>query len=166
MSIGRGNRVGLAGHPHNHLAADSIKHDDPKPEARPELTAASLEPLAGQRHIWVAQSLDPASTAYLWGNYLDISGPGRPELLQTCVRQAVEEAEALHVLVRGVAGVPHLLPTVREGWPIPIHDLTGVCEPMVAAENWMREQFSRVPLPERQWMFQHAIFVISEDRTL
>src|SRR5262245_64905222 len=63
-----------------------------------------------QLGIWFAQSIDPSSPAYNLAEYLEIDGSIDAALLETAVRQVVNEIEPLRVrFVSDVAGARQII---------------------------------------------------------
>ncbi|MDH6108904.1 amino acid adenylation domain-containing protein/non-ribosomal peptide synthase protein (TIGR01720 family) [Kitasatospora sp. MAP12-15] len=105
---------------------------------------SALVPLSRAQHgIWLAQQLDPTSSAYNLAQYTDIRGPLTLSVLDRAVRRLVGEVETAHVRLRpdGVSAlqVPHDGPSR----PLDSVDLSGERLPREAAERWMREAVER-----------------------
>ncbi|GAB2731903.1 non-ribosomal peptide synthetase [Kitasatospora kifunensis] len=101
---------------------------------------SALVPLSRAQHgIWLAQQLDPTSSAYNLAQYTDIRGPLTLSVLDRAVRRLVAEVETAHVRLRpdGVSAlqVRHDGPSR----PLDSVDLSGERLPREAAEHWMRE---------------------------
>lgn len=61
---------------------------------------------AAQLGIWHAQQLDPFSTAYQGGEYLEIAGPVDATRLEQAVRQTLHEAQTLRARDGGTGRPP------------------------------------------------------------
>jgi Condensation domain len=67
-------------------------------------TAQNL--LAAQLGVCLGCRVDANSSAYNLGQYVEISGRMRPELLERALRQVIHEADTLRVSVLEVNGGP------------------------------------------------------------
>ncbi|TWF72920.1 non-ribosomal peptide synthetase [Kitasatospora viridis] len=109
-----------------------------------ETAESAPVPLSRAQHgIWLAQQLDPASSAYNVAQYTDIRGPLSLPVLDRAVRRIVGEVEIAHV--RLVPDGDSAL-QLRDGEPVlPLRtvDLSGELLPREAAEQWMREAVER-----------------------
>ncbi|MFR9728838.1 amino acid adenylation domain-containing protein [Saccharopolyspora sp. MS10] len=94
--------------------------------------------------IWIAeQSGDPARSRYLWGEYLDITGPLEVGALVAAVRQAAGEAEVLGAtFAEGPDGSPRRHRT-RARPEVAVRDLCGEPDPHAAALALMRAALDR-----------------------
>ncbi|MFI8194719.1 amino acid adenylation domain-containing protein, partial [Streptomyces sp. NPDC085946] len=98
---------------------------------------------SAQRGIWFAQQLDPESPAYNTAEYLEIDGPVDVPLLETAVRQVVEETDTLNVgFVQDDQG-PRQVYGPAGDWPFAVLDVSAEPDPRAAAESWMRAEAAR-----------------------
>ncbi|MFD7325292.1 amino acid adenylation domain-containing protein [Streptomyces sp. NPDC059875] len=129
-------------------------------------TSASGTPVTGgQTGIWLAQQIDPDSSAYNIVFALDLRGDVDLERLTASVRQAVEEAESLHVRVGadGTAdGAPRQTP-VAVAFDVPVVDLRGAADPERAAAEWMDAERDRPADLARGPLFAHALLRLADD---
>src|SRR4051812_25069034 len=92
----------------------------------------NLPLLTAQRGIWIAQHLDPQSTAFNTSQYTMIDGPVDPVLIEAAARSAIAETEALRLRFEDAPEGPRQ--TVRTpcdagGWSLPVVDLAAMGEP-------------------------------------
>ncbi|MFE5614627.1 amino acid adenylation domain-containing protein [Streptomyces sp. NPDC056524] len=126
-------------------------------------TSTSGIPVTGaQSGIWLAQQIDPDSSAYNIVFALDLHGDADIERLTAAVRQAVEEAESLHVRVRAGDGGPRQTPA-RAPVDLPVVDLRGAGDPERAAADWMAADRARPMDLARGPLFGHALLRLADD---
>ena len=115
-----------------------------------------------QRGIWLAQQIDPASSAYNIGEYIEIFGSLDAVLFEQSLRQVVSEAQALHV--KFVAGGPGQILDPSPSWSMPIFDVSAKVDARAAAESWMKADLALPVDPTRGPLFGFALFKASEHR--
>ncbi|MFE5631612.1 amino acid adenylation domain-containing protein [Streptomyces sp. NPDC056543] len=126
-------------------------------------TSTSGIPVTGaQSGIWLAQQIDPDSSAYNIVFALDLHGDADIERLTAAVRQAVEEAESLHVRVRAGDGGPRQTPAPAPV-DLPVVDLRGAGDPERAAADWMAADRARPMDLARGPLFGHALLRLADD---
>ncbi|MER7955984.1 amino acid adenylation domain-containing protein [Streptomyces sp. NPDC096030] len=126
-------------------------------------TSTSGIPVTGaQSGIWLAQQIDPDSSAYNIVFALDLHGEADVERLTAAVRQAVEEAESLHVRVRSGDGGPRQTPAPAPV-DLPLVDLRGAADPERAAADWMAADRARPMDLARGPLFGHALLRLADD---
>ncbi|AUX23111.1 peptide synthetase [Sorangium cellulosum] len=130
---------------------------DPR-EARWPLSAA-------QHGIWLGQQLDPASPVYNAGECIEILGPVDRAVLEASVRQAVSEAEALHMRFTSEADEPRQILGPSSDWPVHHVDVSAAPDPWAAALAWMREDLDKTVDLGRGPLFAEALFTAGPDRT-
>ncbi|MEU7005499.1 amino acid adenylation domain-containing protein [Streptomyces sp. NPDC046332] len=119
----------------------------------------------GQAGIWLAQQIDPESSAYNIVFALDLHGDADVERLTAAVRQAVEEAESLHVRVRAGDGGPRQTPAPAP-FDIPVVDLRAAADPERAAADWMSADRER-PMDLAQGpLFGQAVLRLADDHVV
>lgn len=95
-----------------------------------------------QSGIWFAQQLEPENPIYNAGEYIEIKGRLDPTYFELALRQAVKEAEALHVQF----GVNEHEPwqVIRPASTFPLHfiDVSTEEDPQQAAERWMNDEIA------------------------
>ncbi|MFJ8433818.1 amino acid adenylation domain-containing protein [Kitasatospora sp. NPDC094019] len=130
-----------------------------RPQSRLPLTDA-------QSGVWYGQRLEPGSTAYNVGQYVEINGPVDQDLLETALRHAVGETEALGMRFGEEDGTPYQEPAVPADWALPRTDLSGEPDPLAAALALMRADLARPVDPAADRLFGYALFTLGEDRVL
>lgn len=106
---------------------------------------------AGQNDIWLAQSLDPTSPTFRWGNYLKITGPVDVRVLRDVVEEVTREVDVLDLRIDGTTGA------VTRGalrHPVEVFDLRDAANPHAQAEAdmsaWLDEHADQLDAP--LWM--------------
>ncbi|MEV0375070.1 amino acid adenylation domain-containing protein [Streptomyces sp. NPDC050636] len=128
-------------------------------------SASGIPVTGGQSGIWLAQQIEPDSSAYNIVFALDLRGGIDLDRLVASARQAVEEAECLHVCVSPENGEPRQTPA-RFPVDIPIVDLRGVPAPEEAAVDWMAADRDRPADLGRGPLFAQAVLRLADDRVL
>ncbi|MFD9593162.1 amino acid adenylation domain-containing protein [Kitasatospora sp. NPDC059973] len=111
--------------------------------------AAVLQELtAAQAGVLAAQRIDPDNPAYNVGQYVEITGPFDPALLERALRRTLAEADGLHVRLAEHEGRTVQLPTAfdAEAWQLPRLDTSAAADPVAAATALVRAQLA-VPTP-------------------
>ena len=119
---------------------------------------------SAQLGIWFAQKLDPSSSAYNIGEYVEIDGPIVLPLFERALRQVVAEAQSLRLRFSEQAGEPVQLVGEPTAWPLPIVDVSGETDPRAAAETWMKADLARPVDPASGPLFGFALFKASATR--
>ncbi|UYQ65424.1 non-ribosomal peptide synthetase [Streptomyces peucetius] len=127
-------------------------------------TSASGTPVTGgQSGIWLAQQIEPDSSAYNIVFALDLRGDIDLDRLTAAVRQAVGEAECLHVSVTPGEGGPRQ--TAGAVFvEVPVVDLRGVPSPEEAAAGWMAADRDRPVDLACGPLFAQALLRLADDR--
>ncbi|SPE63027.1 Dimodular nonribosomal peptide synthase [Streptomyces netropsis] len=141
-----------------------------------ETAPAELPLLAAQSGILYAQVLDPGNPVYNTGDCVEIDGNLDEELFERALRQTVDEAQTLSLIVvseqdgSGTAGASagDTAPTQRVGtgreWPLHRLDLRAADAPLEEADAWMRADLARpVDLTEGPLVTQ-ALIRVADDR--
>ncbi len=124
-------------------------------------------PLTGaQAGIWFAQQLEPDSSVYNVAEYLEIRGPLDRERFERALRQAIGEAECLHVRFDQVDGEPRQIPAPQTDWSLEPIDLRDRPDPRAAAEARMRGERSRAVDLTRDALFGQLLLWVGEERHL
>ncbi|MFB7358222.1 amino acid adenylation domain-containing protein [Streptomyces gardneri] len=129
-------------------------------------TSASGIPLTGgQSGIWLAQQLEPDSSAYNIVFTLDLRGGLDVDRLTEAVRRAVEEAECLRVTI--VAGSDGPRQTSR-ALPVDITvvDLRAAADPEEAAAAWTAADRDRPTDLAHGPLTGHALLRLADDHVL
>ncbi|MGW2014883.1 amino acid adenylation domain-containing protein [Streptomyces sp. NPDC001927] len=129
-------------------------------------TSASGTPVTGgQSGIWLAQQIDPDSSAYNIVFALDLRGDVDLDRLAAAVRQSVGEAENLHVRVTAEDGVPRQTPAPAP-FDLPVVDLRGAADPAREAADWMAADRERPVDLAGGPLFGHALLRLADDHVL
>src|SRR5262245_58333012 len=117
-----------------------------------------------QLGIWFAQSIDPSSPAYNLAEYLEIDGSIDAALLETALRQVVNEIEPLRVrFVSDVAGPRQIIGPAPD-LSMSFIDVSGATDPQAAAEQWMNADLAKpIDLTNGQ-LFAYALLKVAPDR--
>ena len=119
---------------------------------------------SAQLGIWFAQKLNPTSSAYNIGEYVEIGGPLVLPLFERALRQVVGEAQSLRLHFSEQAGEPVQHIGEQTAWPLPIVDVSGESDPRTAAEIWMKADLARPVDPASGPLFGFALFKASATR--
>ncbi|MBC3990788.1 amino acid adenylation domain-containing protein [Streptomyces sp. AC563] len=118
----------------------------------------------GQNEIWFSQQLDPESTQFRIGEYIEIHGPVDAGLMEKAMRQAVAEAEPLNTRFGDDGGIPWQVYEPITEWDFPVLDVSAEDDPDAAAEEWMRADLARVLDLTRDPLFRYALFKLEPER--
>ncbi|MFE4637312.1 amino acid adenylation domain-containing protein [Streptomyces sp. NPDC056773] len=130
----------------------------------------------GQSGIWLAQQIEPDSSAYNVSFVLDLRGEGIDlDRLTAAVRQTLAEAESLHVTIGTDHGAPRQTPTAPRagtglpgtglpGIDVPVIDLRREPDPEGAAARWAEADRDRPADLTAGPLFAHAVLRLAEDR--
>ncbi|MER6999744.1 amino acid adenylation domain-containing protein [Streptomyces sp. NPDC000410] len=133
-------------------------------DVEPDRTSASGIPVTGgQSGIWLAQQIEPESSAYNISFVLQLRGDIDLDRLTAAVRQATEEAESLHVRIADVRGTPRQVPT-RFPVEVPCLDLRGESDPRDAAHRWMDADRDRPADLAEGPLFAQVLLRLADDR--
>nr|UMM61371.1 Tsk10 [Streptomyces tasikensis] len=130
-------------------------------------SAAPRHPLTGpQLGAYYGHELDRLKSTYNQASYLEITGPLRAGLLETALRRAVAETDALRMRFAADATGPVQYPYEPEPFPFPVLDLTDRDDPRAEAEAWMRAELARPVDLATGPTHAQALFRIGPDRHL
>ncbi|MFH9725725.1 amino acid adenylation domain-containing protein [Streptomyces sp. NPDC017254] len=128
-------------------------------------TTSGLPVTGGQSGIWLAQQIEPDSSAYNIVFALHLRGAVDLARLTASVRRAVEEAECLHVTVAPGADGPRqtsrTAPVV-----VTVVDLRAAEDPEEAAAAWMAADRERPVDLTHDTLFAHALLRLADDQVL
>ncbi|MEN3584036.1 amino acid adenylation domain-containing protein [Streptomyces sp. ZYX-F-203] len=136
-------------------------------DAESDPTAAAGTPVTGgQSGIWLAQRIEPDSSAFNVSFTLELRGDVDLDRLAAAVRQVTEEADCLHVRVGDENGSPRQWPA-RFPVDIPVLDLRDAPDPEDTAWDWMQADRTRATgLTEHGPLFAHTLLRLANDRVL
>lgn len=121
---------------------------------------------AAQYGIWLGQQIDPASPLYNAGECIEICGSLDPSAFEVAVRQAVAEAEALHMRFFKEEDGPRQFLDPASDWRMHVIDVSAEPDAWVAAEAWMRADLASVVDLGQGPLFTEALFKAAPDRHL
>lgn len=122
-------------------------------------------PLSGaQSGIWFAQQLDPENPIFNTAECIEIHGPVDPALFEAALRQAVTEAETLHVRFGEDWNGPWQTICPSVDWPLHVVDVSGQENPQEAAETWMKHDLAQPVDLIRGPLFTEALLKLAPDR--
>ncbi|MFG3497629.1 amino acid adenylation domain-containing protein [Streptomyces sp. NPDC047928] len=125
--------------------------------------AAGIPVTGGQSGIWLAQQIEPDSSAFNVSFVMDLRGDIDLDRLTAAVRQAAEEAESLHVRVVTDNGAPRQVPT-RFPVDVPVVDLRDEPDPTAAARRWMEADRDRPTDLACGPLFAQVLIRLADDR--
>ncbi|MFC8125289.1 amino acid adenylation domain-containing protein [Streptomyces sp. NPDC057302] len=117
-----------------------------------------------QERVWFAQELAPESLLYNVNGYVEIRGALDEALFEKALRQAVDEAEALHVTFGEADGVPRQSLWSGRDWPLPRIDLTADDDPRATAFAAMQSDLERPIDLLNGPLFKQMLFKVGPDR--
>ncbi|MGW1926637.1 condensation domain-containing protein, partial [Streptomyces massasporeus] len=130
-------------------------------------TPSGLPVTGGQSGIWLAQQIEPDSSAYNIVFALHLRGATDLDRLTAAVRQAVEEAECLHVRVTPGDDGPRQTPRTRTvPVDVTVVDLREAADPDEAAAAWVAADRDRPVNLALDPLFAHALLRLADDRVL
>ncbi|MGN5649109.1 amino acid adenylation domain-containing protein [Bacillus sp. Brlt_9] len=118
---------------------------------------------SAQTGMWFAQQLDPLNPIYNTGEYVEISGNINQEIFELAVRNAVTEAEALHVRFEEDEIGPW---QVIEELQFHMHfiDVRKEENPEKAAKVWMKNDLSMPVDLKKDNLFTEALIQVENNR--
>ncbi|WP_036529762.1 condensation domain-containing protein, partial [Nocardia sp. CNY236] len=119
---------------------------------------------AAQCEIWIAQELNPQSTDFRIGDYIEIVGFVDSSLIESATRQVVSEAESIRArFTRSDGNVYQYVEDVSD-WIFHVVDLTASPDPAAGASQWISKEIGRPMLPENGRLFNFALLKLQSDR--
>ncbi|WP_055700599.1 non-ribosomal peptide synthetase [Streptomyces silaceus] len=135
-------------------------------DAESDRTSAARTPVTGgQAGIWLAQQIEPESSAYNISFVLELRGDVDLERFIDSIRRSVEEADALHVRVTAEDGTPRQT-AERHAVDIPVVDLRAAADGPGAATGWMTAERERPADLAHAPLFAHAVLRLADDHLL
>ncbi|MFD4779089.1 amino acid adenylation domain-containing protein, partial [Streptomyces sp. NPDC058427] len=133
-------------------------------DAEPDRTPTAGTPVTGgQAGIWLAQQIEPDSSAYNIVFALDLRGDTDLGRLAAAVRQAVGEADCLHVTFTPGDGGPRQTPTAVP-FDVPVVDLRDAPDTEAAVADWTAAERERSVDLGRGPLFAQALLRLADDR--
>ncbi|MFB7588631.1 amino acid adenylation domain-containing protein [Streptomyces sp. NPDC056169] len=128
-------------------------------------SAHGLPLTGGQSGIWLAQQLEPDSSAYNIVFTLDLRGDLDLDRLAAAVRRAVDEAECLRVNVVSGSDGPRQTPRTHP-LDLTVVDLRAAADPEEAAAAWTAADRDRPVDLAHGPLSGHALLRLAEDHVL
>lgn len=119
---------------------------------------------APQLGIWFAQQINPSTSAYNIGEYIEICGSVDPVLFKQALQQVITEAEALRLKIIDHVDGPRQIIAPPSPWSMPVIDVSAQPDARAAAELWMRADLARSVNPTEGPLFGFALFKVSASR--
>ena len=118
---------------------------------------------AAQLGIWFAHKLGQGTPNYNLGGWTEIYGPVDPKLLETAIRQAINDTEALRVRFVEDGDGPRQIVDPSFEAPLPLFDVSNQSDPLVVAEERMKADLTE-PAGPSHGGFSFALFKAAPDR--
>src|SRR5258708_16472181 len=96
---------------------------------------------AAQLGIWFAQQINPGTSAYNIGEYLEIHGWLDPLLFEQALRAVVSETDALRLQIINYSDGPRQVIRAASSWAMPSMDVRQEADPRAVADSWMQASF-------------------------
>ncbi|AWW43513.1 non-ribosomal peptide synthetase [Streptomyces cadmiisoli] len=128
------------------------------------LETGGRELTAGQLGIWRICQLDPQNPLFNMGEYLEIKGDLKLELLVTALRQVVEVNDCYHISFSGSDEQPYQHFTAPSDWAPHLLDVSAEPDPERAALDWMRADMDRPVDPRQGPLHTQAVFTLADNR--
>ncbi|WP_028192796.1 non-ribosomal peptide synthetase [Salinispora pacifica] len=128
--------------------------------------AAGIPVTSGQSGIWLAQQIEPDSSAYTVSFTVHLRGDVDLDCLADAIRQVSEEADCLHVRIGDEDGRPRQWP---RRFPVEVRtvDLRGADDAEHIAWEWMEADRRGAPgLDQDGPLFAHTLIRLEDDRLL
>nr|UZH23223.1 MxcG [myxobacterium MSr12020] len=123
-------------------------------------------PLSAAQHgIWLGQELDPTLPIYNAGECIEIRGALDLAVFEASLRQAVSEAEALHVRLCMAEDGPRQILDPSPDWPLHRIDVARESDPWAFVEAWTRADLENTVDLRRGPLFAEALFTAGPERT-
>ncbi|HEY1616911.1 MAG TPA: amino acid adenylation domain-containing protein [Streptosporangiaceae bacterium] len=120
---------------------------------------------AGQREIWLNESIAATGLLYKHGQYIEIHGEIDVGLLREALRQAVAETDALRARFGADGDEPWQVVGPAPDVPLPVTDLSGLPDPVAGAQDRMRAALTGLELARGE-LFSYALFRVGPGRYL
>lgn len=122
-------------------------------------------PLSGaQSGIWFAHQLEPDNPIYNTGEYIEIHGELDLDQFELALRQALKEAEALHVQFRVDENGPWQVIRTFSDFSLDLIDVSSKENPRQTAEEWMKDDLAGPINLTLDPLFRQALFKVAPNR--
>ena len=133
-------------------------HHDPSSAPEPLLPLSTA-----QRDVWHAQLLEPNRSIYNIGGYVAIDGAVDRAAFERALRQVIDEADSLHLMVVDTPAGPRARVNRRHA-DIPFLDFSTHADADAAALAWMRAEAAKPFDLFAGPLFRHALLKIGDHR--
>nr|WP_153347567.1 non-ribosomal peptide synthase/polyketide synthase [Nocardia aurantia] len=130
-------------------------------DGMPESVPFPLAP--AQLGVWYAQLLDPDVPVNI-AQYVDVDGDLDPAVLQEVSIDSAREYESTVVRLEESGGLPHQVVDPALPVDIPLIDLRSRRDPVAAAHEWMRADYTAPVNPLTDRLFAGAVLRVGERR--
>nr|WP_249596338.1 non-ribosomal peptide synthetase [Peribacillus frigoritolerans] len=117
-----------------------------------------------QSGIWFAQQLEPDNPIYNTGEYIEIDGRIDIEHFEQALKQAVMEAEFLHVRFGEDHNGPFQVSGESSEFPFEFIDISGEENPRDKAMQWMKKDLDQPIDLKNDPLFNQALIKVDSDR--
>ncbi|MFA1715095.1 amino acid adenylation domain-containing protein [Peribacillus frigoritolerans] len=117
-----------------------------------------------QSGIWFAQQLEPDNPIYNTGEYIEIDGRINIDHFEQALKQAVMEAEFLHVRFGEDHNGPFQVSRKPGEVPFEFIDVSGEENPREKAIQWMKKDLAQPIDLKNEPLFNQALFKVNSDR--
>ncbi|MFJ7471833.1 amino acid adenylation domain-containing protein [Peribacillus frigoritolerans] len=117
-----------------------------------------------QSGIWFAQQLEPDNPIYNTGEYIEINGRIDIDHFEQALKQAVMEAEFLHVRFGEDHNGPFQVSRKPGEVPFEFIDVSGEENPREKAIQWMKKDLAQPIDLKNDPLFNQALFKVDSDR--
>lgn len=117
-----------------------------------------------QSGIWFAQQLEPDNPIYNTGEYIEIDGWIDIEHFEQALKQAVMEAEFLHVRFGEDHNGPFQVSGESSEFPFEFIDISGEENPRDKAMQWMKKDLAQPIDLKNDPLFNQALIKVDSDR--
>ena len=118
---------------------------------------------AAQASIWASQQLHPEVPLYNMAFLFDLDGDIDEEAFVSAFSSLVDEADALRTVFRATGGEGEAAVLPRDGFVLPIIDLSAADDTEREASEWARVR-SSVLLDTSERTFDSALLRLGQDR--
>ncbi len=129
-----------------------------------EQTRNSFPLSVAQRGMWFAQQFSPSNSVFNIAEMVEIHGSIDAALFEAAVQQTAMEAEAARLqFIDDADGLRQMIRPSIEGI-LPFMDVSGEEDPRLAAERWMRSEFTAPHDPMRNRLWASALIKAAPER--
>jgi len=119
---------------------------------------------SAQASIWFAQQLEPENAVFNTAEYVEINGPVSLALWERAVKQAVREADGLHVRFGEDQDGPFQIMGPQGDLHIQVIDYSATENPVQAAQAHMDKDYTQPVNLQKDPLYTQILFKLAEDR--